>query len=142
MASSCPICETLTPIVCHAIPTSISTASIAARDDAALVPGLYGNSGRPEIDDLVRGESARLSYQLYLTTSAMDVAIPEFLGDGSGEYVQWFSGGRPVSKYSKLLHPADSLLRIRHRFEAIQSSAIWVPQVSASLGGIVVSQCR
>jgi hypothetical protein len=48
----------LTYVVCHAIPTSISAASIGARDDPALVPGLYGKSGGPEIDDLARGESA------------------------------------------------------------------------------------
>lgn len=126
MAPSCPI--TLTHIVCHAFPTSISAASIAARDDAALVPGLYGSSGGPEIDDLVEGESARLSYQLYLTTSAVDLAISEYHGE-AGQYVQWSSGG--LSSYSKELHPVDdpaiTLLRIRHRSEAIQPSTIWVP---------------
>jgi hypothetical protein len=52
------LCEELTYVVCHAVPTSMDVTSIASRGDTVLVPGLYGKSGGPEIDDLITGESA------------------------------------------------------------------------------------
>ena len=59
--SLCLICRKLTYVACHAVPTSGDVTGIAARDEAAPVPGLYGDGGRPEIDDLVKRTSACMS---------------------------------------------------------------------------------
>jgi hypothetical protein len=48
--------------VCYAIPTSLDLTTIAARDEAPPVLGLYGDSGGPEIDDLLyRTKALRLT---------------------------------------------------------------------------------